>query len=183
MTLFDYYLRYMTEVWEGTRPAPEGITLPEGGDENARIQALGQQLQDMGMAAFVRACAAQDGTVLPEELFAESGDLGGFELFLQNADKAQEAPAAEKKSATPDPDANKHAFEVFLDCIAMDDGLVQYLIDVLKRMDRKEFFKLSQITTKLDLDPEEFLYWLGRREMYADEEEQGCGPRPAAACG
>lgn len=174
MTLFDYYLRYMTEVWEGTRPAPEGITLPEGGDENARIQALGQQLQDMGMAAFVRACAAQDGTVLPEELFAESGDLGGFELFLQNADKAQEAPAAEKKSATPDPDANKHAFEVFLDCIAMDDGLVQYLIDVLKRMDRKEFFKLSQITTKLDLDPEEFLYWLGRRETYADEEEQGC---------
>lgn len=174
MTLFDYYLRYMTEVWEGTRPAPEGITLPEGGDENARIQALGQQLQDMGMAAFVRACAAQDGTVLPEELFTESGDLGGFELFLQNADKAQEAPAAEKKSATPDPDANKHAFEVFLDCIAMDDGLVQYLIDVLKRMDRKEFFKLSQITTKLDLDPEEFLYWLGRREMYADEEEQGC---------
>ena len=174
MTLFDYYLRYMTEVWEGTRPAPEGITLPEGGDENARIQALGQQLQDMGMAAFVRACAAQDGTVLPEELFAESGDLGGFELFLQNADKAQEAPAAEKKSATPDPDANKHAFEVFLDCIAMDDGLVQYLIDVLKRMDRKEFFKLSQITTKLDLDPEEFLYWLGRREMYADEEEQSC---------
>lgn len=174
MTLFDYYLRYMTEVWEGTRPAPEGITLPEGGDENARIQALGQQLQDMGMAAFVRACAAQDGTVLPEELFAESGDLGGFELFLQNADKAQEAPAAEKKSATPDPDADKHAFEVFLDCIAMDDGLVQYLIDVLKRMDRKEFFKLSQITTKLDLDPEEFLYWLGRREMYAGEEEQSC---------
>ena len=174
MTLFDYYLRYMTEVWEGTRPAPEGITLPEGSDENARIQALGQQLQDMGMAAFVRACAAQDGTVLPEELFAESGDLGGFELFLQNAGKAQESPAAEKKSATPDPDADKHAFEVFLDCIAMDDGLVQYLIDVLKRMDRKEFFKLSQITTKLDLDPEEFLYWLGRRETYADEEEQGC---------
>ena len=174
MTLFDYYLRYMTEVWEGTRPAPEGITLPEGGDENARIQALGQQLQDMGMAAFVRTCAAQNGTVLPEELFAESGDLGSFELFLQNADKAQEALAAEKKSATPDPDANKHAFEVFLDCIAMDDGLVQYLIDVLKRMDRKEFFKLSQITTKLDLDPEEFLYWLGRREMYADKEEQGC---------
>ena len=174
MTLFDYYLQYMTELLEGKRPAPEGITLPEGGDENARIQALGQQLQDMGMAAFVRACAAQDGTVLPEELFAESGDLGGFELFLQNADKAQEAPAAEKKSATPDPDANKHAFEVFLDCIAMDDGLVQYLIDVLKRMDRKEFFKLSQITTKLDLDPEEFLYWLGRRETYADEEEQGC---------
>ena len=65
MTLFDYYLQYMTEVWEGKRPAPEGITLPEDGDEAARIQALGRQLQAMGMAGFVRACAAQDGTVLP----------------------------------------------------------------------------------------------------------------------
>ena len=171
MTLFDYYLRYMTEVWEGTRPSPEGITLPEGGDENARIQALGQQLQDMGMAAFVRACAAQDGTVLPEELFSEHIDPNGLEFFLQEPDAPEPAP---KKPATPDPDANKHAFEVFLDCIAMDDGLVQYLIDVLKRMDRKEFFKLSQITTKLDLDPEEFLYWLSHREIYAGEEEQAC---------
>ncbi len=172
MTLFDYYLQYMTEVWEGKRPAPEGITLPEDGDEAARIQALGRQLQAMGMAGFVRACAAQDGTVLPEELFVtESSDLGGFQVFLQGAETPEAAP---ERPATPDPDANKHAFEVFLDCIAMDDGLVQYLIDVLKRMDRKEFFKLSQITTKLDLDPEEFLYWLGRRELYAGEEEQVC---------
>ena len=172
MTLFDYYLQYMTEVWEGKRPAPEGIALPDSGDENARIQALGQQLQAMGMADFVRACAAQDGTVLPEELFtAENSDLGGLQFFLQGAETPEAAP---ERPATPDPDANKHAFEVFLDCIAMDDGLVQYLIDVLKRMDRKEFFKLSQITTKLDLDPEEFLYWLGRRELYAGEEEQAC---------
>ena len=172
MTLFDYYLQYMTQVWEGKRPAPEGITLPEDGDEAARIQALGRQLQAMGMAGFVRACAAQDGTVLPEELFVtESSDLGGLQFFLQGAETPEAAP---ERPATPDPDANKHAFEVFLDCIAMDDGLVQYLIDVLKRMDRKEFFKLSQITTKLDLDPEEFLYWLGRRELYAGEEEQAC---------
>ena len=171
MTLFDYYLQYMTEVWEGKRPAPEGITLPDSGDESARIQALGQQLQAMGMAAFVRACAAQDGTVLPEELFSEHIDPNGLEFFLRDPDAPEAAP---EKPATPDPDANKHAFEVFLDCIAMDDGLVQYLIDVLKRMDRKEFFKLSQITTKLDLDPEEFLYWLGRRELYAGEEEQAC---------
>ena len=171
MTLFDYYLQYMTEVWEGKRPAPEGITLPEDGDESARIQALGQQLQAMGMAAFVRACAAQDGTTLPEELFSEQVDPNGLEFFLRDPDAPEPAP---EKPAEPDPDADKHAFEVFLDCIAMDDGLVQYLIDVLKRMDRKEFFKLSQITTKLDLDPEEFLYWLGRREAYADEEERAC---------
>lgn len=171
MTLFDYYLQYMTEVWEGKRPAPEGITLPEDGDESARIQALGQQLQAMGMAAFVRACAAQDGTTLPEELFSEHVDPNGLAFFLRDPDAPEPAP---EKPAEPDPDADKHAFEVFLDCIAMDDGLVQYLIDVLKRMDRKEFFKLSQITTKLDLDPEEFLYWLGRREAYADEEERAC---------
>ena len=173
MTLFDYYLQYMTELWEGKRPAPEGITLPDGGDESARIQALGQQLQTMGMADFVRACAAQDGTELPEDLFTESGDLGSFQAFLQNVDAAPDEPAPQPDDQ-PDRDADKHAFEVFLDCIAMDDGLVQYLIDVLKRMDRKEFFKLSQITTKLDLDPEEFLYWLGRRELYAGEEEQAC---------
>ena len=158
MTLFDYYLQYMTQVWEGKRPAPEGITLPEDGDEAARIQTLGRQLQAMGMAAFVRACAAQDGTVLPEELFVtESSDLGGFQVFLQGAETPEAAPEAPAQPPEPDPDAGKHAFEVFLDCIAMDDGLVQYLIDVLKRMDRAEFFKLSQITTKLDLDPEEFL--------------------------
>ena len=173
MTLFDYYLQYMPELWEGKRPAPEGITLPEGGDESARIQALGQQLQTMGMAHFVRACAAQDGTELPEELFTESGDLGSFQAFLQNVDAAPDEPAPQPDDQ-PDRDADKHAFEVFLDCIAMDDGLVQYLIDVLKRMDRKEFFKLSQITTKLDLDPEEFLYWLGHREDYAGEEERAC---------
>ena len=164
MTLFDYYLQYMTEVWEGKRPAPEGITLPDSGDESTRIQALGQQLQAMGMAAFVRACAAQDGDALPEELFTESAPVPD----------APPAPQAEVAPSEPDPDAGKHAFEVFLDCIAMDDGLVQYLIDVLKRMDRAEFFKLSQITTKLDLDPEEFLYWLAHRQDYAGEDEQIC---------
>ncbi len=164
MTLFDYYLQYMTEVWEGKRPAPEGITLPEDGDESTRIQALGQQLQAMGMAAFVRACAAQDGDALPEELFTESAPIPD----------APPAPQTDAAPSEPDPDAGKHAFEVFLDCIAMDDGLVQYLIDVLKRMDRAAFFKLSQITTKLDLDPEEFLYWLAHRQDYAGEDEQIC---------
>lgn len=72
--------------------------------------------------------------------------------------------------------------------MALDDGLVQYLMEVLQKRDWKEFYKLSQITTKLDLDPEEFLYWLGNKELYADEEERsapsswmpvwsGCGRR------
>ena len=41
--------------------------------------------------------------------------------------------------------------------------------------------KISQITTKLDLDPEEFLYWLAHRQDYAGEEEQGCAALMDAA--
>ena len=161
MTLFDYYLKYMTQVFEETRPAPEGMTAVEG-NEAERMKALSQQLAAMGMENFVRACARQDGTELPPEVFAPQEDT------------EETAPPAEETSDAPDPDAGKHAFEVFLDCIALDDGLVAYLMDVLKRRDDKEFFKLSQITTKMDLDPAEFRYWLGHREDYAPEEERTC---------
>ena len=150
MTLFEYYLQYMTEVFEGKRQAPEGITLTAG-DEGERMKQLGEQLGAMGMAEFVRRCAAQDGTQLPEALFEGDVNAGAMEFFAKNA----EAQSPEEPSqAQPDPDKGKHAFEVFLDCIEMDDGLVQYLIEVLKTKNRKEFFKLSQITTKMDLDPE-----------------------------
>ena len=171
MGLFDYYLRYMTELLEGSRPAPEGITLTAE-DEEGRTRQITEQLAAMGTADFVRACAAQDGETLPEELFSGDSGMAGFEAFLKSA-RQEEAPQPEA-SDEPDPDAGKHAFEVFLDCVAMDDGLVQYLIDVLKRRDWKEFYKLSQITTRMDLDPEEFLYWLGHREDYADDEERSC---------
>ena len=171
MGLFDYYLRYMTELLEGSRPAPEGITLTAEDDEG-RTRQITEQLAAMGAADFVRACAAQDGETLPEELFSGDSGMAGFEAFLKST-RQEEAPQPEVP-AEPDPDAGKHAFEVFLDCVAMDDGLVQYLIDVLKRRDWKEFYKLSKITTRMDLDPEEFLYWLGHREDYADDEERSC---------
>ena len=171
MELFEYYLRYMTELLEGKRPAPEGITLTAE-DEEGRTRQITEQLAAMGAAEFVRACAAQDGETLPDSLFDGDNGMAGFEAFLKSA-RQEEAPQPEAP-AEPDPDAGKHAFEVFLDCIAMDDGLVQYLIDVLKRRDWKEFYKLSQITTRMDLDPEEFLYWLGHREDYAGDEERSC---------
>ena len=174
MELFEYYLRYMTELLEGKRPAPAGITLTAE-DEEGRTRQITEQLASMGAADFVRACAAQDGETLPESLFDGDSGMAGFEAFLKSAQ--QEGPPQQEVPETPaepDPDAGKHAFEVFLDCVAMDDGLVQYLIDVLKRRDWKEFYKLSQITTRMDLDPEEFLYWLGHREDYADEEERAC---------
>ena len=171
MELFDYYLRYMTELLEGKRPAPEGINLMAE-DEEGRTRQITEQLSAMGAADFVRACAAQDGETLPEELFSGDSGMAGFQAFLKSAQ--QEEPPQPEASDEPDPDAGKHAFEVFLDCVAMDDGLVQYLIDVLKRRDWKEFYKLSPITTRMDLDPEEFLYWLGHREDYADDEERSC---------
>ncbi len=172
MGLFDYYLRYMTELLEGSRPIPAGMTVTAE-DEESRTRQITRQLAAMGAADFVRACAAQDGETLPESLFANDNGVAGFEAFVKNASAEGEStvPTVEPE---PDPDAGKHAFEVFLDCITMDDALVQYLIDVLKRRDWKEFYKLSQITTRMDLDPEEFLYWLGHREDYASEEERVC---------
>ena len=172
MTLFDYYLQYMTELYEGRRAAPPGITLTAA-EDTARMQQLSSQLAEMGIAAFVWACAAQDGTVLPEELFAGDG-TEDFAALLQEVQSASAEGSAAEGEQAPDPDAGKHAFEVFLDCVAMDDGLVQYLIEVLKKKDHKEFYKLSQITTKLDLDPREFLYWLGHREDFGTEEEKAC---------
>lgn len=175
MTLFEYYLQYMTEVFEGRRPAPEGITLT-GDDEGARMKQLGAQLGAMGMAEFVRRCAAQDGTELPEALFEGGENDGATDFFAKMAENptptSEEVPPAEE--APPDPDKGKHAFEVFLDCMEMDDGLVQYLIEVLKTKNWKEFFKLSRIATRMDLDPEEFLFWLGNKELYAGEEERAC---------
>ena len=77
MELFDYYLRYMTEVFEGTRPTPEGIVVTAE-DEAGRMQQLSAQLAEMGIAAFVRACAAQDGVTLPEELYQQGDTAVNF---------------------------------------------------------------------------------------------------------
>ena len=92
----------------------------------------------------------------------------GMELLQKVGE--QEPP----QEPQPDPDAGKHAFQVLLDCVALDDGLVQYLTQVLRDRDWAGFYKLSQITTKMDLNPEEFLFWLGNKELWADDEERAC---------
>lgn len=145
MDLFERSLHYMMEIMAGERTPPEGMVVTAT-DEEARAKEIGEQAAAMGVESFVRACAAQDG----------------------------EATEEETPVSAPDPDKGKHAFEVFLDCLALDDNLVVYLIDVLKNRDWKEFNKLSRITTNMDLDPEEFLYWMGHKEDYAEEEEQIC---------
>ena len=178
MTLFDHYLEYMTQLLEGRRSPPEGITLPEG-DVTEKAASLSRQLQQVGTAAFVRACARQDGVTLPEEIYRQADDTTSLQQLLQSAvhpAPIQEASPAEEPSETaPDPDAGKHAFEVFCDCLMLDENLIAYLIDVLKANDRAGFYKLSQVTTHLDLDPDEFLYWLAHREDYAEtDEERAC---------
>jgi hypothetical protein len=77
MTLFDHYLEYMTQLLEGRRSPPEGITLPEG-DVTEKAASLSRQLQQMGATAFVRACAHQDGVTLPEEIYRQADDTTAF---------------------------------------------------------------------------------------------------------
>lgn len=173
MTLFDYYLQYMTQICEGSLTAPEGITLKQT-DEMHRAMELQRQIGAMGIPAFVRACAAAAGDEVPQAAYDSFSMDDALSAARVLASQAREEQAEEPVQKEPDPDAGKHAFEVFLDCIALDDGLVQYLIQVLKKRDWQEFYKLSQITTKLDLDPNEFLYWLGNKEQFAPLDEQAC---------
>ena len=177
MTLFDHYLEYMTQLMEGRR-TPEGITLPEGGhDGEGRLpeppaaaggnRRLCPGLRPAGTALRCRRKFTGRRTI-PQAFSSCCKAPYSWPPYRRLP------PAEEPSETAPDPDAGKHAFEVFLDCVALDDGLVQYLMEVLQKRDWKEFYKLSQITTKLDLDPEEFLYWLGNKELYADEEGRSC---------
>ena len=167
MDLFERSLHYMLEIMEGKRTPPEGMSITAT-DEEERAKEIGEQAAAMGVEAFVRACAAQDGETLED--LPLSDKVNAVQYFVKK-DGAEDAPAEEN---TPDPDKGKHVFEVFLDCLALDDNLIVYLIEVLKNRDWAEFNKLSRITTNMDLDPEEFLYWLAHREDYAEEEERIC---------
>ena len=66
MTLFDYYLKYTSEICQGTRPAPHGITLTQT-DEMARAMELQSQITSIPL--FVAQCANDDDIELPGELF------------------------------------------------------------------------------------------------------------------
>jgi len=106
----------------------------------------------------------------------ETPEQRAEELRSLIAEKGVEAfvSACEEAEKAADPDRGKHAFEVLLDCVAQEDGMVLYLAEALKKNDRTSFYKLSQVTTHLDLDPEEFVYWLGHREDYSSDEEKAC---------
>ena len=115
MDLFERSLHYMLEIMQGKRTPPEGMNITAE-DEEERARQVGEQAAAMGVEALIRACAAQDGEELPEELFAQDpplSDKGNAVQYFVKKDGTEDAPAEE---STPDPDKGKHAFEVFLDC-------------------------------------------------------------------
>ena len=128
MTLFEYYIQYMTQICEGTLPAPAGITLTET-DEMRRAMELQQQISAMGIPVFVRACAAAAGDEIPQDAYDSFSMEDMLSAAQTLAEQAQQEPAeAEEKPEenTPDPDAGKHAFEVFLDCVGRRAGAVPH---------------------------------------------------------
>ena len=178
MELCERYLHYMSALCEGTMPAPPELALTADTTEERAAQ-LQSALKSMSVPDFVRLCAKSAGDELDEAIFDHFSEEDFSRALLQMLTAAAEPEQPEEKppaaESTPDPDAGKHAFEVFCDCLMLDENLIAYLIDVLKANDRAGFYKLSQVTTQLDLDPREFLYWLAHREDYAEtDEERAC---------
>ena len=64
MTLLERYLNYLSQICEGSRKAPDGITLTKTGDMEKAIE-LQQQIAAIGIPEFVRLCAALDGETIP----------------------------------------------------------------------------------------------------------------------
>ena len=178
MELCERYLHYMSALCEGTMPAPPELALTADTTEERAAQ-LQSALKSMSVPDFVRLCAKSAGDELDEAIFDHFSEEDFSRALLQMLTAAAEPEEVEEQppaaETTPDPDAGKHAFEVFCDCLMLDENLIAYLIDVLKANDRAGFYKLSQVTTQLDLDPREFLYWLAHREDYAEtDEERAC---------
>lgn len=173
MSLIPYYLQYLSEICEGTRPAPDGVTLTEQDDLKKALQ-LQTAVAQMGIPAFVRACAEADGAEIPQE------EYDSFDPAELNAAIAQLAAGSEAPSAPAEPPAEpvrtetRDIFEVFLDSVRLDDNLLVYLIDVLKRRSKEEFAKLSHAAARTILDMDDFLAWLGNKELLAGEDEQAC---------
>ena len=97
MTLLERYLNYLSQICEGSRTPPEGISLTKTGDMEKAIE-LQQQIAGLGIPEFVKRCAAQDGEEIPAQ------ELGNFDasqmlsaltqMDAGEALPAQEAPAS-----------------------------------------------------------------------------------------
>ncbi len=159
MTLWEYYLQYFSEVCAGSRPLPAGLTKPDG-EPMEQVLALQTQVLDMGIPTFVRRCAEAEGAEIPEHLYAEF-DLGAT---LQALEHQPEPVKTEVRSI----------YEVFLDSVCLEEQLLAYLIDLMKRNDHAGFRQLSQVAARTHLDLADFKLWLGHKELLGTQEEQVC---------
>ena len=159
--IWDRYLQYFSELCAGTRPLPPGMTV-QVQDDMARVMELQTQVLDLGIPEFVRRCAEADGEDLPQVLY-DSFDL---QAILQDLDP--EPPSAPVKTEV------RSIYEVFLDSVCLEESLLAYLIDLLKRDDREGFQKLSRAAARTHLDMDDFRLWLANKELLGDEEELLC---------
>ena len=173
MSLIPYYLQFVSEICEGKRPLPEGFALHETDDLKKAVE-LQTQIQTVGIPEFVRRCAAQTGESIPQ------ADYDAFDPNDLNAAIAQLAaerapePDEPAEPAEPAKTETRDIFEVFLDSICLEDELVNYLIDVLLRKSDGEFRILSRAAARTVLSMDDFLAWLGNRELLGSTDEQAC---------
>lgn len=168
MTLLEYYLKYLGEIAEQKKPAPTGIVLTQT-EESARAMELQSQVAEMGPETFVRACAAQDGVEIPQSVF-DSFDPGEITELLARLNVETEADPDQPEKAF----SSRNAYEVLLDCCCLEDGLMGYLLELLKTGDEKGFWRLAQVTTRTDMRMGDFLFWLATLHQRVDEEQRAC---------
>ena len=168
MSLFEYYLRYLTAVCEGSLTV-EGLGSKKE-DPTERAMELQAQIAAIGIPEFVRLCAAAEGTQIPQEAY-DRFDPAELAAVMRQAVSAGEENAP---SASEEPAEKQNAYEAFLDCLCLEDALLEYLINVLKNEDGLGFFRLSQVTVRRELKLADFLFWFATKELYAEETERAC---------
>lgn len=180
MELAQYYMKYLQELGEGQREAPEGIVLTET-DPMRRAVELQEAIATLGVPEFVRRCAAQDGTELDPAIFENYQPEALAEALCrlageQNApsDEPAEAPEEDQTPKIEEPDGLRSAYEVLLDCCLLDEKLLYYLIDVIKRDAVGEFRKLALVTTRKAFTPTDLLGWFAGKERRGEREELIC---------
>ena len=178
MTLIEHYFTYLQELADGSRAAPEGIELHET-EPMPRAAELQAQIQAMGVPEFVRRCAAQDGQILPEALYNAYRDEDLRAALSAMFEDTEAAPDSDEPdpAAPPqiyEPDGPRSAYEVLLDCCCLDENLLFYLIDVLKRGSEEEFQKLALVTARKAFTQADFLYWFATKPSRSTQEELIC---------
>ena len=120
MELCERYLHYMSALCEGTMPAPPELALTVDTTEERAAQ-LQSALKDLSVPDFVRLCAKSAGDELDEAIFDHFSEEDFSRALLQMLTAAAEPEEVEEKppaaESTTDPDAGKHAFEVFCEAI------------------------------------------------------------------